>query len=210
MVSAAIAAALSAAFSLPRILFWENRPFSAWYPEAIIFSCGFVLWAFVFAWHTKYSGRPVFTLKISPASFTLASLTGMVAAVSVQWLMDPTLRARTPEDYPASTQEWIAKTLFDLAFWQLFLTFAPFAWLMRLFRNQSIAIALTVLLGLVVLILKIRSSPIPVPTTLFVALVVFRIAGGLLAIAFYLRGGVVLVSWWTFLVQLRLLFGIQH
>ena len=194
----------------PRLALWPTRPYSLWYLEANLFVGSFVLWAFVFAWHTKYSGRPVFTLKISPASFTLASLTGMVAAVSVQWLMDPTLRARTPEDYPASTQEWIAKTLFDLAFWQLFLTFAPFAWLMRLFRNQSIAIALTVLLGLVVLILKIRSSPIPVPTTLFVALVVFRIAGGLLAIAFYLRGGVVLVSWWTFLVQLRLLFGIQH
>jgi hypothetical protein len=124
--------------------------------------------------------------------------------------MDPMLRARRPEDYPANTQEWIVKMLFDLAFWQLFLTFAPFAWLIRLFRSQSIAFALTTLFGLIVLMLKLRSSPMPIPPLLFVTLAIFRIAAGLLAITFYLRGGVVLVSWWAFLVQLRLLFSIPN
>jgi len=36
-------------------------------------------------------------------------------------------------------------------------------------------------------------------------LLTLRVAGGFLAVAFYLRGGIYLVWWWTFLLESRLL-----
>src|ERR1043166_6413456 len=161
MASAAIAAALSAILSLPRMLLWEDRPFSAWYPEAIILSCGFVLWAFVFAWHTEYTHRPLFTLKINPTVFAAATVSGLIAGVALHWLLDPSLRTRNPQDYPVDFRHWVATTLFALAFTQLFLFYAPFAWVMRLFRNEKVATWLTVALGVLVLALKSNSSPTP-------------------------------------------------
>ena len=135
VTSAATAAALSAALSLPRMLLWDNRLFSLWYIEAMIFLCGFVLWAFVFAWHTEYTRHPVFTLRIQAGLFAAATLAGVIAGLVLHWLLDPSLRARNPEDYPADFQHWVAATLFTLAFTQLFLIYAPFAWVIRLLRN---------------------------------------------------------------------------
>jgi len=203
MVSAAIAAALSAAFSLPRILLWENRPFSVWYPEAIIFSCGFVLWAFVFAWHTEYTRRPVFFMRIKPSLVAAATVAGIIAALLLHWLFDPTLRVRNPQDYPVDFQHWIAHTLFALAFVQLFLLFAPFAWAMRLFRNQTVATWVTVAFGVLVLGLKSNSSPTPLPALLLLALAVVRIASVYFAVWFYVRGGIFLTWWLVLLVEAR-------
>ena len=58
----AYAALATAILCLPRLLLWTNRVYPIWYLDAIIFTGGFVLWGFVFAWHSKYTGRPVFTL----------------------------------------------------------------------------------------------------------------------------------------------------
>jgi len=203
MVSAAIAAALSAAFSLPRILFWENRPFSAWYPEAIIFSCGFVLWAFVFAWHTEYTRRPVFSLRIKPWLVAAATVAGIIAALLLHWLFDPTLRVHNPQDYPVDFKHWIAHTLFALAFVQLFLLFAPFAWAMRLFRNQTVATWVTVAFSVLVLGLKSNSSPAPLPALLLLALAAVRIASVYFAVWFYVRGGIFLTWWLVLLMEAR-------
>lgn len=203
VTSAAVAAAASAILSLPRMWLWEQRTFPVWYIEAMIFLGGFVLWAFVFAWHTEYTRRPIFMREIQPRLILAATFTGLIAAVILHWLLDPSLRLRTPQDYPADFPHWVAASLFSLGFTQLFLIFAPFAWSIRLFRKEQIAAAMTVALSVAVLILKINSAPTPLPLTLFLELLAARIAFGYLAIWFYLRGGILLVTWLGLLVEAR-------
>jgi len=203
VAAAAIAAALSAAFSLPGILLWDKRPFPAWLPEMAIFFCGFVLWAFVFAWHTEYTRRPVFTVRIRPMLFAGATIAGIIGALSLHWLLDPALRLRNPQQYPADLRHWAAQTLFTLSFLQLFLLFAPFAWAMRLFRNETVATWVTVAFSVLVLAMKTNASPTPLPASLILALAVQRIVSGFFAVWFYLRGGIFLAWWLAFLIDAR-------
>ena len=93
--------------------------------------------------------------------------------------------------------------LFSLALNQLFVTFAPFDWLMRLFKKHWLAACLTVLFGACVLAMKIHSLAIPISPSLWTVLLASRIIAGFLAVWFYLRGGVILVWWWTFLFGTR-------
>lgn len=205
VASAAIAAALSAAFSLPRMLLWENRKLPVWYLEANVLFGGFVLWAFVFAWHREYTGQRVFTLKFKPSIFVAATAIGILAAFGLHFFLDPALRRVTPEDFPTDLAHWVAATLFSLAFTQLFLLYAPFAWLMRLSRNQHVATWLTVALGVAVLITKVRSAPASLAPSLLLELLALRIALNFMGIWFYLRGGILLVWWLDLLVEGRYL-----
>lgn len=182
---------------------WEKRPFSISYAEATFFFCGFVLWAFVFAWHTEYTRRPLFTLRIKPAFFAGATLAGILAALGLHWLLDPALRVRNPQDYPVDFSHWAAHTLFTLSFVELLLLFAPFAWAIRLFRNQTVATWVTVAFGVLVLALKSNASPSPLPALLLVALAVLRIGSAFFAVWFYLRGGIFLAWWIAFLIEAR-------
>jgi hypothetical protein len=200
---AAIAALASALACYPRLSLWLNRSAPIWYLEAAIFLCCIVLWGFVFAWHTQYTHRPVFVLKIEPGPFIAVTLVGIIAALVFHLFLDPSLRSKIPEEYPADLKQWFAFVLFSLAFNQLFLLFAPFAWLMRLFKNRWVAATLTVLFGAFVLTIRTQSLPTPVPLLLLVALLAGRIAMGFLAVSFYLRGGVMLIWWWTFLFEAR-------
>lgn len=208
--SSALAALLTALLCCPRLLLWKDRPWPIWYLEALLFLGSIVLWGFVFAWHTAYTQRPVFTLKIPPKALLLATVVGIATAAGLLLFLDPISRQRTPEDYPTDLKQWLSHTLFSLAFLQLFLTFAPFAWLMRLFRNQGIAFALTVLLGVLVLTLKSSSSPRPVPTGFFLWLLAARIVLGWFPVWLYLRGGVLLAWWWGLLIHARHLPGLIH
>ena len=61
--SAAMAAAAGSLACYPRLALWPGRPYPMWYLEAVLFFGGLVLWAFVFAWHTKYTDQPVFNFK---------------------------------------------------------------------------------------------------------------------------------------------------
>src|SRR5262245_51574639 len=97
---------------------------------------GFVLWGFVFAWHTKYSGRPVFTVHVSTRDVAIATLSGIGLSIALRMFVDPLARSAMPEDYPANVAEWLAMCLFMLSLNQLFVVFAPFAWLMRLSKNR--------------------------------------------------------------------------
>jgi hypothetical protein len=203
--SAMLAGLATAIVCYPRLSTAQNLRYTTWYLEALLFLGGIVLWAFVFAWHTKYSGRPVFTVNIGLWPLVVATVSGIIAA-AVLLRGDPTLRARTPADYPINFQQWVAMTLFSLAFTQLFLVFAPFAWLLRLFRRKETAWLMTVLFGLFVLGVKNRAPSVPVPPMLFLGLLVFRIIAGFLSVYFFLRGGVLLVWWWTLLLQSRHLF----
>jgi hypothetical protein len=198
-----IAALASALAAYPRLSLWLNRSDPAWYLEVLVFLCAIVLWGFVFAWHTPYTGRPVFILKFERGPFLVATAVAFVAALAFKLFLDPALRPLIPDEYPADFQHWAAMLLFSLAIGQLFLIFAPFDWLMRLTKNRRVATSLTVLFGVSLLAMKIQSLSAPLPTPLFAALLAGRIAMGFLAVAFYLRGGVVLVWWWTFLFAAR-------
>jgi hypothetical protein len=171
---AGIAALATTLACYPRLSLWGNRSAPLWYLEAVIFFCAIVLWGFVFAWHTTYTQRPVLTLKLEPRRFAIVTVVGIAVATGLHLFLDPTLRLKTPEDYPVDPEQWFALVLFSLAFNQLFLVFAPFAWLIRLFKNQWVAVGLTVLFGAVIL-----------------------------AVSFYLRGGVLLSWWWTLLIEAR-------
>lgn len=200
---AVIASLLTALACYPRLALWLNRSRPLWYLEAVIFLCGIFLWGFVFAWHTHYAHRPVWTLKIEPLSFVVVTVAGLVVTLILHWFLDPVLQPKIPEDYPGDLKQWLALALFSLAFNQLFFVFAPFAWCLRLFQNRRVATSLTVLFGASVLAIKIHATPVPISNALFAALLAGRIVTGFLAVSFYLRGGVLLSWWWTFLIEAR-------
>ena len=205
---ASLAALGSTLACYPRLSLWLNRAAPVWYLEATIFVCGMILWGFVFAWHTQYTKRPVFSFKLEPGPFITATVIGITAATVFHLWLDPLLRAKMPEEYPVDLNHWYASLLFSLALNQLFLIFAPFAWLMRLFKNRWVAISLTALFGACVLAMKLQMLPAPVPPLLLTALLAGRFIMGVLVVSFYLRGGVVLVCWWTFLIEARHLPGL--
>jgi hypothetical protein len=205
LVRAIIAGMATALASLPRMLLWPSHPAPIWYLEAMIFLCSIVLWGFVFAWHEPYSKQPVWRFKLEPKWFIVATLTAIIAAAAYQYLLDPSFRAQAPKEYPADLNNWLAQVLFSLFLTQLFLLFAPFAWLMRLIRNRWVAAVLTVLFSAFVWMMKNQSLPAPIQGTLFAALLTGRIVMGFLAVWLYLRGGILLIWWWTILFEARLL-----
>jgi hypothetical protein len=186
-----------------RLALWLNRSDPVWLLTAAIFLCSIVLWSFVFAWHTLYTQRPVFTLKLEGTPFITATLAGIAVATAFHLFLDPALRLKMPEDYPADLRQWLAMALFSMAFNQLFFIFAPFAWLMRLFQNRRVATVLTILFGAFVLTIKYRAATTPIPSLLFATLLAVRIGMGFLSVSFYLRGGVLLSWWWTLLVEAK-------
>jgi hypothetical protein len=165
-----------------------------------------MLWGFVFAWHAKYMKQPVFR-KVELKTWSLVTLLGLAAAAILRAGLDPGLRTVIPTDYPGNFAQWFSMTLFSLAFTQLFLIFAPIAWLARLSHNRQFSIAATILFGVCVLLIKERTSPVHLPHLLFLGLATVRLLNGAFSVFLYLRGGVALVFWWTLLLQSRHLFG---
>lgn len=200
---AAIGAFVTALLCYPRFSGWNQRVQPLWYLEALTFCGGFVLWSFVFAWHQPYTQRPAFTLRISPLLWTVTTGAAVLTSLVLSLFLDPSLRQGSPEDYPADLSQWLAMTLFALAFNQLFLVFAPLAWLARLGAGIPLATVLTVLFSAILLLLKLSSSHTPLPGTLLTMMLVVRLARSLLAINFYLQGGVWLASWFALIVQAR-------
>ena len=191
--SASVAAIITCVACFPRFTLWQMRSYPIWYLEAVLLLGSMVLWAFVFAWHTKYTGQPVFVRKTDARTRALATFAAILLAVVLHLFLYPGLRQRTPEDYPASLEQWVAMTLFTLAFNQLFLVFAPFAWCVRLFQRKWWAASLTVLFGVFVLVVKNQASTTPLPASLFVSLLMVRLVIGTISVYLYLRGGVTLV-----------------
>jgi len=208
--SAALAAAATTLACHPRLALWLGRQHPLWYLEAVAFLGAFVLWAFVFAWHTRHTGRPVFLLKPDKVAWLTATLAGILIAVALHLFMDAAIRRANPEDFPHSLDEWIAVTLFILGFGQLFFVFAPFAFFIRLFRSPKVALVLTILFGVFVLILKAGSSPKPFGLPLLAARLLARVALGILAVFVYLRGGVLPVWWLGFLIEARHLLDLDE
>jgi hypothetical protein len=202
MKSAGLAAVLTSLACLPRFLLWQN-PYASWYLTLVLFTGSFVLWAFVFAWQTQYTGCPVIQRRIEPQLWITITLAGILVALVLHLFLDPTFRLRTPADYPTTWKQWLAMTAFALAFQPLFLTFAPLAWAARLFRRVPIAVGFTILFGVFVMFIKMRSAPTPLPPAVFWELLALRFVLGGVAVYAYLRGGVVLVWWWVLLLQAR-------
>jgi hypothetical protein len=207
LVQASLAALATAAAGYPRLSLWSTRAAPVWYLEAVLFVCSIILWGFVFAWHTRYSDRPVFVSKLEIRAVVAATFTALIMGLFYYLWLDPVLRLKWPSQYPADPTHWLALTLFSLAFNQLCLTFAPYAWLMRLFKRRRVATTLTVLFGVGLLGLKIQSLTTPVPFLTLAALLAGRLVIGLLAVTFFLRGGVMLAWWWTLVFEARLLLG---
>lgn len=197
------AALVSALACYPRLSLWLDRPDTVWSLEFVVFFCSIVLWGFVFAWHTHYTRRPVFALKPEPQAFLAATVVGIMVAVTFHQWLDPAIRSKFPEEYPLDLTHWLAQVLFSIFLGQLFLLFAPFAWLMRLTQNRNVSAGLTVLFGVCIFALRIQSLSTPLPLPLLTALVAGKIVMGFLAVWFYLRGGVFLVWWWTLLLESR-------
>ena len=200
--SAGLAALLTSLACYPRFALWQNA-IPMWYLESVLFVGSFVLWAFVFAWHEHYTQRPVFNRRIEPRLWLVTTATGIFVALVLHQFLDPTFKIRTPADYPTSLVQWTGMTAFAVAFNPLFLTFAPLAWAVRLFHRVWIAVGFTIVFGVFVMLIKIQSAPTPPPTLVFMELLALRFVLGSCSVYFYLRGGVFLVWWWTFLLQLR-------
>ncbi|HTY87151.1 MAG TPA: hypothetical protein VMB80_06775 [Candidatus Acidoferrum sp.] len=203
LLRAIAASLLTTAACFPRLELWPNRPCPAGYLAAVVFFCCIFLWGFVFAWHTQYSGRPVLMLKPDRRWFAAATVAALLVALTLHQFLDPALRAKIPGDYPADLKQWLGLTLFAVAFYPLFFIFAPFAWCLRLFKSQRVATVLTVLFGAFVLTTKAHSTPAPVSNAVFAMLLAGRVAAGFLAVWLYLRGGMLLIWWWTLLIESR-------
>jgi hypothetical protein len=101
-------------------------------------------------------------------------------------------------------EQWLAMTLFSLGLKQLFVVFAPFSWLIRLFGRKEPAFILTVVFGLAVVVIReYRSSSPLLAEPFFLGLLAIRGAAQALSVYLYLRGGVLLVWWWELLLQSR-------
>jgi hypothetical protein len=207
VLQAALVAGVGSALACwPRVATAPHQHYPLWYLEAVVLLASIVLWGFVFAWHTQYTQRPVFTLRVEGGALALATVAGVAVALFWHFVLDSRLRAQVPEDYPATTEQWLAMTLFSLGLRQLFLIFAPFAWLVRLFGKRQPAFVLTVVFAVAVLLVRNYRSPAPLPSgPLLGGLLVAQSAAEVFSLYLFLRGGVLLVWWWTLLCQSRLL-----
>src|SRR5258708_21414066 len=187
--SAVSAAALAALACLPRLVLWPTRRYPLWYLDALVFLGGAVLWAFVFAWHTEYTGLPIITANVQRKHFHVATVSGVLLAILLRLFLDPTARSIIPDDYPATLGQWLAMTLFNLGFTQLFLVFAPFAWMFRLSGRKEFAITFTVIFGVVVLLIRNHSAHAPLPLGLAAGVGFCRGGGGGFCLFFFLCGG---------------------
>ena len=201
--SAGAAALITSLVCFPRLALWSDRPHPLWLLSLTLAWASFILWSFVFGWRPQSAHRPILAVKARPALWSAATLAGLAGAVMLRLLIDSVLQPLMPGDYPDTPGAWLAMTLFTLAFDQLFLCFAPFAFFVRLLQNQRGAAGLTVLFGVALLCLRIKSLA-PLVSPFFIAeLFVWRTAAGFLTLYFYLKGGALLAWWWVLLLQLR-------
>ena len=207
--SASAAALITSLVCFPRLAQWSDRSYQLWFLTLTLVWASFILWSFVFGWRPQNAHLPILIVKARPALWSAATLAGLAGAMMLRLFIDSVLQPLVPGDYPDTHEAWLAMTLFTLAFDQLFLCFAPFAFFVRLLQNQRAAAVLTVLFGVALLCLRIKSLA-PLVSPFFIAeLFVWRTAAGFLTLYFYLKGGALLAWWWVLLLQLRHLITLQ-
>ncbi len=201
--TASAAALVSALACYPRLTLWVQRPGPLWYLEATIFICCIMLWGFVFAWHEPYTHRPVFVRHLELVPLVAATVAGLAVGAVFHWWIDPSLRAKFPEEYPPDLAHWLAAIPFVLAFNQLFLVFAPFDWLMRLTKSRWLAAGIIGLWRAILLLLNMHRLQVSISPSLLTVLLAGRMTAGFFVVWLYWRGGVFLVGWWVFLLECR-------
>ena len=201
--SAGTAALITSLVCFPRLALWSDPPHQLWFLSLTLAWASFILWSFVFGWRPQNAHRPILAVKAGPTPWSAATLAGLAGAVMLRLFIDSVLQPLVPGDYPDTHEAWLAMTLFTLAFDQLFLCFAPFAFFVRLLQNQRAAAVLTVLFGVALLCLRIKSLALLVSPFFIAELFVWRTAAGFLTLYFYLKGGALLAWWWVLLLQLR-------
>jgi len=201
--SAGTAALITSLVSFPRLALWSDRPHPLWFLSLTLAWASFILWSFVFGWRPQRAHRPILAVKARPALWSAATSAGCAGAVMLRLFIDSVLQPLLPGDYPDTHETWLAMTLFTLAFDQLFLCFAPFAFFVRLLQSQRAAAGLTVLFGVALVCLRIKSLAALVSPFFIAELIVWRTAAGFLTLYFYLKGGALLAWWWVLLLQLR-------
>jgi len=209
MWRAAMAALLTITACYPRLALWQDRPQALGFLAALLGLVSFVMWAFVLAWLPEHARTTLLPRRFDHRLWTLATLVGLAGGGLLWGVFDPSLRPLLPQDYPATRMAWVAATLFHLTFVQLFLAFAPLAFFARLLGDRLVAAALTVLFGLFLLLVQVNAAEVALSTWLVAGMIAVRILFGALGMYLLLRGGLLPVSWSAFLIQLRLLIGLE-
>jgi hypothetical protein len=206
MRSAAIAAAITALACYPRLWLWTDRPNALWFMVTLLVLTSFVLWSFVFGWYPARAHHPVIHPALSQHDWLIACAMGLAGALVLAIAVDPKLKVLNPADYPESFHAWTAHALFSLSFSQLFLCYAPIALFLRLFRDPTLAILLTILLGEFLLGLQLNAASFQVDLPFRLLLFGLRALLGWASAYLFLRGGVLLGTTWSFLLECRMMF----
>lgn len=209
VLRAAIAAALTALACYPRLAHWGQRANAVWYLVAVVVWAAFVMWAAVFAWQERYGQRAVFPKSVSSKLWFIALTLGVLGAAISFHFGDPVLRQLAPTDFPRNPGQWLDHMLFNLALEQLFLCFAPFAFLVRLVPSAKAAAVGVVLFGLLVFALKLQSMKTTLAWDVALVMVIFRAIHSTVTIWLYLRGGAWLVWLFALLLQCRHWFAFE-
>jgi hypothetical protein len=165
-----------------------------------------VLWTFVFGWYPRATAQPVLRLCLARREWFGAVLLGVLGASIVALVLDPRLRVLNPGDYPKTLPAWFAGALFSLVFGQLFTCYAPLSLFLRLFRSPTVAVLLTVLFGLFLLGLQLNAATLKTDVPFTLLLLLSRALLGCVSAVLFLRGGLLLGSTWTLILEARLLF----
>jgi hypothetical protein len=204
---AAIAAAVTALASWPRMAMWADRPAGVGFCVFAIWWTACFLWGFVFAWHEEETHRPLFQYRW-PAKVAAGTVLGGIAVGLVaHFWFDPAVRQYTPEAFPHGRVEWVAMLLFAIFFEQLFVCYAAFSVLVRLSHRIRVAFTIAICLGIFVFWYKVTSLPSVPPASMIVAMLFGRILIQSATLYLYVRGGFLLASLWTFILYLRYLPG---
>jgi hypothetical protein len=203
MRKAAIAALITAAVCYPQIELWTERTKSIGLLCGAILWASFCLWSFAFAWHEEGAGSNIFLRKWDVKGWGIVTLCGIIAAILQLYFWDPHTRELKFVRFPHNKEEWGAMLLFTLVFEQLFICFAPYAFFIRLFRKRDWAAVQVVMFGVFLLSLKLFSNQFLIFSPLVLALFFMRIIGSSILVFLYIRGGIALVWWWTFLLEAR-------
>ena len=115
MKAAAVGAAITSLAGYPRLVLWNDQPHQLWFLALTLAWASFILWSFVFAWHSKFSQCPFFFPRANLRLLGIATGSGLLGALTLEWWIDPVLRRLVPDDYPATLELWFAMTLFALS-----------------------------------------------------------------------------------------------
>jgi hypothetical protein len=195
------AGALSGVLCYPRLAHWAQREQTVGLLVAFVGLTAFTMWAAVFAWHERHGGRSLMPGKLPLRFWAMTAGLGLAGAVAAFHFGDPVLRRIAVTEFPQNAGEWAEHLLFNLGMEQLFLCSAPFAVGLRLLPNARAAGVTTVLFGLFVFALKLRSVTAELPADLMLVLLLGRALQGAVTVWLYWQGGV--PALWSFVVLLQ-------